>query len=92
MERDVTLTMICPFCGGEHSVDVDLDGYAKRTLEGVDICRAFPYLTATEREQIISSICPDCQKQLFENDDEEDEGDDIAECMRESLESTGQWW
>jgi hypothetical protein len=27
---------------------------------------AFPYLSATEREQLISHICPDCQHDIFD--------------------------
>ena len=53
-----------------------------------------PTLSATEREQLISDICPACQANLFGEDleEDEDEGDDISACMRESLEFTGQWW
>lgn len=91
MERDTNIILVCPFCGGEHSVQVDCEDYLSYQC-GELAQSAFPYLTATEREQIISGMCPHCQAEIFGDEDEEDEGDDICECMRESLESTGQWW
>ena len=92
MERDVTVLMICPFCGTEHSVKVDMKGYVAWQLDAL-VGNAFPYLTFTEREQMTSYLCPDCQKEIFCDDvEEEDEGDDILACEKDSLDSTGQWW
>ena len=91
MSRDLRIVCVCPFCGGEHSINVNTEDYLS-WREGELAQSAFPYLTATEREQLISNMCPDCQAEIFGAEDEEDEGDDICECMRESLESTGQWW
>jgi len=89
--RDTSILCVCPFCGREHSVKVALRDYTN-WQDGELAQRAFPYLNATEREQLISGTCPNCQADIFGTEDEEDEGDDICECMRESLESTGQWW
>ncbi len=57
----------CPICGGPHSVDVrsaDLDKYIKNCWPAQ---RAFPspFYSTTEREQIISGICPKCQEKIF---------------------------
>ena len=86
----INVEMNCVFCGKAHSVLADAEGFYKWSECGELIQRAMPTLSATEREQLISGICPKCQASFF--GEEEDEGDDIEACMRESLESTGQWW
>ena len=89
----VMITIVCPFCGKEHSVEVSESAFYE-WQSGALIQSVMPTLSATEREQLISRICPACQASLFGEDPEEDEdeGDDISACMRESLEFTGQWW
>ena len=54
----------CPFCGNLHSVSVDADGF-NAWADGAPIQDALPNLSVTEREQIISCLCPDCQKDIF---------------------------
>ena len=89
---DVIVAMICPFCGKEHVVRVNEKAYYE-WQNGALIQNVMPTLTATQREQLISEICPKCQSSIFgEDPEDEDEGDDINACMRESLEFTGQWW
>ncbi len=64
METIVVVEITCPFCGGTHYVEVlesELEAYQGGALAQV----AFPNLSATEREQIISGICPACQKSVF---------------------------
>lgn len=88
----VIITIDCPFCGKEHKVEVSEKAFYE-WQNGACIQTVMPTLSATEREQLISRICPSCQASVFcEDDAEEDEGDDIDACMRESLEFTGQWW
>jgi uncharacterized Zn finger protein (UPF0148 family) len=89
----VIITNVCPFCGKEHNVEVSESAFYE-WQSGALIQNAMPTLSATEREQLISHICPTCQDKLFGEDPEEDEDerDDISTCMRESLEFTGQWW
>lgn len=60
----VELLITCPFCGREHSVFVEESDYMRWT-EGELAQNAFPYLSPTEREQIISGICPTCQREIF---------------------------
>ena len=62
--------MRCVFCGNVHYVDVNEDGY-KAWVEGALIQNALPELSATEREQLISHICPDCQDSIFGVEDDE---------------------
>lgn len=60
----ITLEIVCPFCGEIHFVEVlenELDAYNRGALVQV----AFSNLTGTEREQIISGICPKCQDLIF---------------------------
>lgn len=62
MRFDVDLT--CPFCGADHAVEVSLAGYIEWE-RGELIQKAMPDLTPTEREQLISHICPKCQAEVF---------------------------
>ena len=62
--RDIKIDITCPFCGNAHSVEVkesDYNAWQSGTLAQI----AFPYLSATEREQLISQVCPSCQKRIF---------------------------
>ena len=62
--RDIILDITCPFCGEVHSVRVAERGY-HAWQSGELVQKAFPYLSATEREQLISQMCPSCQKDIF---------------------------
>ncbi len=65
----MTVVMNCPFCGKVHEVEVDFDAYIEWE-SGVSIQKAMPNLTPTEREQLISHICPKCQDMIFGEEDE----------------------
>ena len=90
---DTKIVRTCPFCNKVHSVNVISSDYRKWFC-GDLVQKAFPYLNSTEREQLISGMCPACQSSIFGEEDEDwDEGeDDYNEAMAESLASTGQWW
>lgn len=62
----ITLSMECPFCGNPHFVTVKEDEY-NQYMEGAHAQVVFSSLSATEREQVISHICPDCQSSLFDS-------------------------
>ena len=90
VEKDLIVEMFCPLCGKKHFVHTrEKDFLIWR--KGVSIQKAMPYLSAEEREQLISEICPNCQKKIFGSDEEEEE-EDVNGCMWKSLEFTGQWW
>ena len=55
----ITLETTCPFCGRVFWVTVLEDDYIN-WQNGALAQVAFPYLTADERELLISGICPDC--------------------------------
>ena len=63
-EDFVVIEIQCPFCGQTHSVRCSESGFYEWE-SGELIQRALPELNATEREQLISRICPDCQKKIF---------------------------
>ena len=77
MKSFVNVEITCPFCGAPHYVlcdEVELDRWQAGELIQV----AMPSLTATEREELISGICPDCQSSIFGSDEDEDwEPDDL---------------
>ena len=62
--KDVYVSLHCPFCGTGHSVEVNEIDYLDWE-DGMLAQDAFPYLSATEREQLISHLCPACQKKIF---------------------------
>lgn len=54
----------CPFCGEYHEVlvsEVDLAAWHGGEL----VQNAFPYLSADEREILVSGICPKCWAETF---------------------------
>ena len=60
----IDVEMNCPFCGAEHGVEVNLAGL-EAWQTGELIQNAMPDLTFTEREQLISGLCPKCQAKVF---------------------------
>ena len=62
--RDIKVEMNCVFCGRVHSVAVAEVDYINWQY-GELAQNAFPYLSATEREQLISHTCPQCQAEIF---------------------------
>lgn len=78
--RNTTVAITCPFCGANHEVKVDFIAYTN-WLDGELIQNAMPDLTPTEREQLISRICPKCQEKFFGADNEDEYPDDCDyEC------------
>lgn len=68
----VDITKVCPICGEEHTVSVykkdwDLFNQPDRPL----IQDIFPYLTAPEREIIMTGIDGNCFREMFGGDDDE---------------------
>ena len=61
----IAVMMVCPFCGAVHSVMVDNEQYFN-WKNGELIQNAMPELSPTEREQLISGLCPKCQEKIFE--------------------------
>jgi hypothetical protein len=51
-------------CHGVHYVEVEKDAY-EAWQDGMLIQNAMPNLDPTEREQLISGLCPMCQDEVF---------------------------
>ena len=69
IEREVmimrtNIAMTCTFCGKFHLVEVDLEQF-EAWRNGELIQNAMPDLTPTEREELISGLCPKCQAKMF---------------------------
>ena len=58
------VVMTCTFCRKFHLVEVDLE-QLEAWQNGELIQNAMPDLTLTEREQLISGLCPKCQTEIF---------------------------
>lgn len=62
----------CKFCSKDVSIDVGEDDYLDWKDGKGYIQDLLPYLTAAQRELLISNICDDCWGGLFGWDDEEE--------------------
>lgn len=60
----IGVEMTCPFCGENHEVEANFAGY-EAWQNGELIQNAMPELSPTEREQLISGLCPKCQAKVF---------------------------
>ena len=67
----VIVITACPFCGKAHEVLVNEEDYLNWD-DGELVQNAFPYLSADEREMLISGICPTCWDSMFGSDEEPD--------------------
>lgn len=80
--EEVAIITVCPICGHVNEITVNEDDYFNWD-DGALVQDAFPYLTAEERECLISHICPICWNKTFGDIDEEDPEDwedDVDEC------------
>lgn len=81
----IAISIQCPFCGKEYTVEVELKDYWAWQM-GELAQDAFPYLSATERESLISQLCPECQEKMFPSSDEEDyDEEDFKLALPEEL-------
>ena len=70
----ITITT-CPFCGKETAITFLSEDYTA-WQNGELAQNAFPYLSAEEREMLISGICPTCWEKTFGVDEAEEEIDE----------------
>ena len=75
--KEVCVVTRCPFCGRGNEVEVNESDYWDWD-DGELVQVAFPYLSADEREMLISGICPACWNKTFggRNEEEEPEPDE----------------
>ena len=62
--KEVCVITRCPFCGRANEVEVNDIDYLD-WQDGELVQNAFPYLSANEREMLISGICPTCWDKTF---------------------------
>lgn len=62
--ENIILEITCPFCGQIHYVEC-LESEFQAYMDGALAQDAFTTLSVTEREQIVSRICPECQEKIF---------------------------
>lgn len=70
--KEVTIVTTCPFCGHANEVEVNEIDYLDWD-DGLLVQDAFPYLSADEREMLITGICPTCWDKMFGGEDEDDD-------------------
>lgn len=64
----------CPLCGKITPVQIRrVADYRDYMLNGKLAQDAFPYLSADEREMLISGICPTCWDNMFPPEEDEEE-------------------
>ena len=69
----MTVLTTCPFCGKFSFIDVDADAYEAWQCGDLLIQEAFPTLSADDREQLKTGICPACWDSMFGEEEEEEE-------------------
>lgn len=80
--KEINLITECPFCGRTNEIQVNETDYWDWE-DGALAQVAFPYLSADEREMLISGICPSCWDSMFgypsneEEDEDEVDADDL---------------
>ena len=66
---DKAVAKVCPFCKSTTWVSVPVEAYEAWQM-GICIQKAWPDGSATDRETLISGICPKCQKETFEENEQ----------------------
>ena len=61
----ISVETICPQCGKPHTIEVKSKDYYEYKL-GKHVQEAFPYLSADEREMLLTGLCKKCWDKLFE--------------------------
>ena len=69
--REYKVITSCPFCGQAHGVFVNEADYWDWD-DGALVQDAFPYLSADDRELLISGCCSQCWDKYFGSDEEPD--------------------
>lgn len=72
--KDMSIITVCPLCGTEFTIKVSTSDYLEY-LDGTLVQDAFPYLSADEREALVSGICSKCWENMFSSPEEDEEED-----------------
>ncbi len=63
----VTIKVVCPRCGKTFKIRVYPEDWSNYK-NGMLIQDALPYLSDSERELLMSGLCPDCWDELFDEE------------------------
>lgn len=69
IDGPLTIIKTCVMCGTTHEIRVKTADY-RRWRQGAYIQDAMPYLTANEREILMSGICSTCFDALYPEEEE----------------------
>lgn len=69
--KEISVVTRCPFCGKAHFTEMNEMDYLD-WQDGALIQDVMPYLSAQEREHLISGICEDCWDKMFDSEEEPD--------------------
>ena len=64
----ITISNVCPICDKFYQMEVPFAGFV-RYENGTLVQKAFPNLSPTERECLISGLCTSCQAKIFKDED-----------------------
>lgn len=76
-QRYAFTTIPCPKCGKQEVIEVQAPDLYKYN-QGAFMQDAFPYLTPSQRERLMTGICGPCFDKLFPPEEEEEDADDPA--------------
>lgn len=64
------IQIICPICGSKHIVTInDMEAYEKWQSHELCIQEAFPDMSLSDRELLISGICNECFNKIFKDEE-----------------------
>lgn len=66
--KETTIVTRCPFCGHANFIETNEADYWD-WQDGILAQNAFPYLSAEEREMLISGVCRTCQNYVFREEE-----------------------
>ena len=64
---DKAVAKVCPFCKSTTWLSVPVEAYEAWQM-GMCIQNAWPDGSATDKETLVRGICPECQKETFEDE------------------------
>ena len=74
--KEVCIITSCPICGHANEIEVNEEDYFD-WCDGKLAQDAFPYLSPSEREKLISGICPKCWDKFYALEEIEAEEEEI---------------
>ena len=62
------ISCFCPMCGARSVINIPVEAYEAWQM-GISIQEAWSEGSPSERETLISGLCSDCQKEVFNEED-----------------------